>query len=294
MRKRIAILAVLTMALALALSACAAGELKVDSDNDGIHAKATNGASGSATANITIPDGYGLVINHIVEKGSFHVKVAEKNGTVVFDKDVTNNIADPVAASGSFDVVISANNAVGTIDIIQLDLEAYAQSESTLDEVYAQVPGLPESLRNDGMANPWSDVASAEEAAKVAGIDSFTVPGDDVNISLQTKFGWTFRAMKGIAQADGNVGAAEITIRKGTHDKSGDISGDYNAYAHSWTVDADGAQVKCSGNVEGATMKAIWTVGDYDYSIFVRGQGGESDNFGLNDDDLKAIVKATK
>ena len=57
-----------------------------------------------------------------------------------------------------------------------------------------------ESASSAGMANPWSDVASAEEAAKGAGLDSFALPegaiadmGEPVEV--------VYRCMDGMAEA---------------------------------------------------------------------------------------------
>ena len=53
---------------------------------------------------------------------------------------------------------------------------------------------------NTGLANPWTDVGSSEEAAKGAGIDSFVIAEDPV-IDLGENFGRTYRCMDGIAEA---------------------------------------------------------------------------------------------
>jgi len=132
MKKIAAIAAVFV--LALALVACAPSTLGVESDDTGIHAVAENGAEGSANGNITIGEGYGLCINHIVEKGSFHVKATDKNGTVVFDEDITDNVANFVEVQGEFDVIITAQGATGTIDIIAYDIKAQAEADASLDD----------------------------------------------------------------------------------------------------------------------------------------------------------------
>lgn len=136
------------LVLALALTACAGGTLGVDSDGSGVHAKATGSAEGSATGNITITEGYGLCINHIVEKGTFHVKATGPDGAVVFDKDIKDNIADLVDVQpGEYKLVISAKNATGTVDVIPYDKEAQAAADATLDEALEQATGKsPEEL----------------------------------------------------------------------------------------------------------------------------------------------------
>jgi hypothetical protein len=95
------------------------------------------------------------------------------------------------------------------------------------------------------------------------------------------------------------VGAAELTVRKGVnrpdHEPgydTADVSGDYNAYAHEWDVQAKDWKVKCFGNEEGKAMKAIWQSDNFSYSIMVRGQGDIHDTYGLGADDIVALVNA--
>ena len=64
------------------------------------------------------------------------------------------------------------------------------------------------------IANPWSEVASAEEAAKGAGIDSFEV-AEDLGLDLGENFGRTYRCMEGIAEVQLEFPASALTIRKG-------------------------------------------------------------------------------
>ena len=139
--KKVLVLAVM-LAAALVLCACAGGSLGVSSDDDGVHAVAKNSAEGSATGNIAIEEGYGLCVNHIVESGSFHVKATTAEGAVVFDEDITDNIADFVDVEpGEYNLVISAKNATGTIDVIAYDKEAQAQADATLDDALEQATG---------------------------------------------------------------------------------------------------------------------------------------------------------
>ena len=132
MKKIIAIATVLV--LAFALVACAPSTFGVESDDTGIHAVAENGADGSANGNITIGKGSGLCINHIVEKGAFHVKATDSKGAVVFDEDITDNVANFVEVQGDFEVVITAKGATGTIDIIAYDIEAQAAADASLGD----------------------------------------------------------------------------------------------------------------------------------------------------------------
>lgn len=147
-----------------------------------------------------------------------------------------------------------------------------------------------------GMANPWSDVASAEEAAEGAGIDSFTVP-EGLEISLGTVKVEQYRCMEGLAEADVPIAAVEMTIRKGGSGVAdageGDISGDYGEYKYNWKTTVGDVEVTCYGNREGEATKSVWASGDYLFSITAIGAGGDED-FGLSADDLSALVSGIK
>lgn len=142
---------------------------------------------------------------------------------------------------------------------------------------------------NTGLANPWTDVGSAEEAAKGAGIGSFVIAEDPV-IDLGENFERTYRCMDGIAEARLEYPASALTVRKGTNAEDGDISGDYTDYSETWTQDVDGIEVTCFGNWEGDASKSIWNVDGMYYSIVAEGLGGD-DDFGLNAERLTEMVR---
>ena len=96
--------------------------------------------------------------------------------------------------------------------------------------------------------------------------------------------------MEGIAEADGAIGAAELTVRKGLKQDTDDVSGDYTEYALEWTVESDDWQVTCYGNEENKAMKAIWLSDNFSYSILVRGQGDIYDTYGLDEEAIDALV----
>ena len=123
------------LAVAFALVACAPATFGVETEDDGVHAVASNRAEGSATGHISIGNGHGLCVNHIVNRGSFHVTATNASGTVVFDEDLTGNIADMVPVNGEIDLVISARAADGTVDVIAYDIEAQAQADAAMPDI---------------------------------------------------------------------------------------------------------------------------------------------------------------
>ena len=171
--------------------------------------------------------------------------------------------------------------------------DAAAETESTKAATTSEAEAESTAAaaeENTGLANPWSDVGSAEEAAKGAGIDSFVI-AEDPGLDLGQLFERTYRCMDGIAEARLEYPASALTVRKGTIAEEGDISGDYTEYANTWTQDVNGIEVTCFGNREGDATKSIWTVDNMYFSIVAEGLGGDQD-FGLNAERLTAMVSS--
>ena len=174
--------------------------------------------------------------------------------------------------------------------------EEAAPAETTAEDAAAETESTEAATtaaaaeENTGLANPWSDVGSAEEAAKGAGIDSFVI-AEDPGLDLGQLFERTYRCMDGIAEARLEYPASALTVRKGTKAEEGDISGDYTEYANTWTQDVNGIEVTCFGNREGDAAKSIWTVDNMYFSIVAEGLGGDQD-FGLNAERLTAMVSS--
>ncbi|MBR0198859.1 MAG: hypothetical protein IJQ42_01665 [Oscillospiraceae bacterium] len=171
------------------------------------------------------------------------------------------------------------------------------QSETGEDLVFEWVPVTDGS--SISMPNPWTEADSANAAAEGAGVGYLKLPEAGAEV-IGGPIGWdNYRYMDLLAEANGYVGAAELTVRKGVnrpdHEVSydtADVSGDYTAYAYEWTIEAGGWQIHCFGNEEGRTMKAIWSSDNFSYCILVRGQGGLRNVYGLGSDDIAALVGA--
>ena len=134
-----------------------------------------------------------------------------------------------------------------------LSLTWQDDQEKVAEDMVFEYAGANPENNEAGMANPWSDVDSAEAAAEGAGLDTFMVPDGEAEISLGEVKVTQYRCMKGMAEAVVEFPAVEMTIRKG--DKSGemaegDISGDYSEYKYDWTQNIKGLEVKCFGNRE--------------------------------------------
>ena len=153
------------------------------------------------------------------------------------------------------------------------------------------------------IANPWTKADTAQVAADSAGVGYFEVPADGTQSSIGPINWYGYQSMEYLAEADGAIGAAELTVRKGINAErapegvsydGNDVSGDYTDYAYSWDMDVDDWKVKCFGNEEGKVMKAIWQSDNFSYSIMVRGQGDVHDTFGLGEEDTALIGRAVQ
>ena len=143
----------------------------------------------------------------------------------------------------------------------------------------------------------WTQAATAEEAAKGAGLDFLAdLNGTQTSLGVLGEMGAiTYRYMDGVAQIFCPVAAVEMSVIKGRipSGNDGDVSLDSTPYKYEWTQDVDGQEVKCFGNREGEATKTIWTAGDYNYAIVAYGAGGD-DDFGLRTEDVVTMVNAVK
>ena len=171
-----------------------------------------------------------------------------------------------------------------------LTLTWQEDQEHAADDMVFEYAGMAPEGENVGMANPWSDVSTLDEAAAGAGLDMFSIP-EEAEISLGEVKLSQARYMEGLAEAVVEYPAVEMTIRKGNASvaEDGDISGDYNEYANTWTQNIKGLEVTCFGNREGDATKTIWKVDDTCYSITAYGLGGDTD-YGLSADDLNSLI----
>ena len=150
------------------------------------------------------------------------------------------------------------------------------------------------SSRSAAIANPWSDVASADEAAKGAGLDAFALPDGEI-ADLGKPFEITYRYMDGMVQARFEFPASAVTVRTSSSEgvEGADISGDYNTYAHEWTEEIDGVTVMCAGNREGESTRTYWNADGLYHSLVAEGLGGD-ENFGLTSERIAVFVEAMK
>lgn len=146
------------------------------------------------------------------------------------------------------------------------------------------------SAESVGIANPWSDVDSAEAAAQGAGVGTFEL-GENLGMADKTLFDPTYRYMDDVAEATLQGGAFDVTVRKSMHQSGQMLSGDYNNYPEFWTTTIDGIEVSCHGYEAGVATAFEWSA-DANYSVIFQGLGGE--NMGVDETEIAAIIQNVK
>lgn len=200
---------------------------------------------------------------------------------------------------GLFAVAVLASSLIALAGCASSSGSSGASSTASTDASAAGQSASVESASSETassasaeLANPWSNAATAEEAAKGAGLDAFALPEGAI-ADMGEPFEITYRYMDGMAEARYEFPAAALTVRTATiaTDESSDISGDYNVYAHEWTEYIDNIPVACAGNREGESIKTYWGDEGAAHSIVAEGLGGDQD-FGLAADRLAVFVEA--
>ncbi len=135
----------------------------------------------------------------------------------------------------------------------------------------------------DQIANPWQDFETLDKAEETAGFkldapaELTGYPNKHIQAIKEEMIQIFYEA-----EAEGeNVDT--VLIRKGKG--SEDISGDYNEYKETEEAEVNGNKVTVKGN-EGKVSLAIWTEGDYSYSVSVSG--------GAEKETVLSIVEAVK
>ena len=101
-----------------------------------------------------------------------------------------------------------------------------------------------ESTESTELANPWSEAADPEEAARGAVLDRFVLP-EVIDCTAFLPEQRSLSYMDGLAQAVYDNGADRMVIRKGAG--SMDVSGDYNDYPESSELNFKGLVIRCAG-----------------------------------------------
>ncbi len=154
-------------------------------------------------------------------------------------------------------------------------------SEETTEVVEEQVAEEPEI--------EWTEVASADEAAKGAGFEKFGVIDSFKIGDLEFKDP-KFAYAGGVAQATYETPATMIYVRKGEGSYSTPLSDrNLDEFASRWFKVIEGTNITCYGVAKGAVTVATWSDGNTSYGLTFQGLGG--DEMSMDADELAVLVR---
>ncbi len=140
-------------------------------------------------------------------------------------------------------------------------------------------------------AASWTNVISAAEAAKGAGLTSFSMPDRTVIADIVfTNPAYSYTT--GVAQAKYDNGASLI-IRKDDGSHSAQLTdSDVSKLTATWTKTYEGVEVTCYGVARGAATYITWKTNAGEYGVTL--QSADSKELAMDEEDIADIVRAIK
>lgn len=277
------LIVLMSLMMVLSLSACQKSEEEVIDDNipvsipedyQGIY---TDNVAGRA--NVEVSE-VGILITWAnsaaeVYQYEFPTSYDEANSQITYANGVLKDVVFAEDGTSTEEVVYS--DGTGYFKIDGEDLIWHDDKENT-DTTFVradnEVIGIP---------NPWVYTSDLNEAVTGSGIDFMGVAEESMEGLTLLTYGY----IKGsIIEAQYDVNGVEMTVRKSPTLSGLELSGDYNTYSKTWTVNFKGVNVECNG--DGETLNLAYINGvENNYSIsYNAGNEGQ----GLTVDQLQSIV----
>ena len=251
---------------------------------------------------LEVGEGEEILITSELEKGKVLIQIQK---SAEADTEDTNDLEPPTFDHADYEIEVEASDIAHCVPVPgEYDVNVVMQ-DKTSGKISMQVQPLEggsetdetaEAAGADGEQTNWTEAATAEEAVQGAGIDAVAdMNGTVISLGeLGTMGDVTYKYMDGAVQVSCPAAAVEMFVIKAKASTvNGDASFDAAEYAHEWTQDVDGQEVKCFGNREGEATKTIWTAGDYSYAVLAYGAGGD-DDYGLGAEEVAIMVNAVK
>lgn len=247
--------------------------IKVNGKNIGIKGISINGTKGSLCTMVPLR-AIGEALNFTVEreKGTIFVDKGAIHAEMAIDKDRFIVYAGKKGKSDK-GVPLSLGAAPFVKDgVTYVPLSLFGLLLDNKDTIIVKGGKIVIQTVNGGgteVPNPFINCESLTDASEMAGFD-ITVPDTIEGYSI-----CAIRAVKDMMiEVIYQNGESKITVRKGAGSK--DISGDYNKYAETVTVETGGLKVVMKGD-GGIVYAASWTKDGYAFSISI-GQGMKRDS----------------
>ena len=245
---------------------------------------------------LAVGEGEEIVITSELEKGKVLIQIQKSAEANTED---TNDLEPPTFDHAEYEIEVEGSDIAHCVPVPgEYDVNVVMQDKTSgkITMLVQSLEGDGETAGEDGEQINWTDAATAEEAVQGAGIDDVAdMNGTVISLGeLGTMGDVTYKYMDGAVQVSCPAAAVEMFVIKAKASAvNGDASFDAAEYAHEWTQDVDGQEVKCFGNREGEATKTIWTAGDYSYAVLAYGAGGD-DDYGLRAEDVAIMVNAVK
>ena len=248
---------------------------------------------------LEVGEGEEILITSELEKGKVLIQI-QKSAEV--NTEDTNDLEPPTFDHAEYEIEVEGSDIAHCVPVPgEYDVNVVMQDKTSgkITMLVQPIEGAEETTEaagEDGEQTNWTDAATAEEAVQGAGIDAVAdMNGTVISLGeLGTMGDVTYKYMDGAVQVSCPAAAVEMFVIKAKASTvNGDASFDAAEYAHEWTQDVDGQEVKCFGNREGEATKTIWTAGDYSYAVLAYGAGGD-DDYGLGAEDVAIMVNAVK
>ena len=167
-----------------------------------------------------------------------------------------------------------------------------SSSAASAESASASTSASATSVSTQSVSVKWTDAATAEDAAKGAGLTKFGVM-DSVKIGDNEFADPTFAYSDGVAQAVYETGAIGLIVRKSDAQHASLVT-DRTAseFPNTWTKSYEGVDVTLWGQDKDAATVFQWTDGNQSYGVTYQGLGGEEVT--MQSSEVAAIVKGLK
>lgn len=173
-------------------------------------------------------------------------------------------------------MVLSVTACAGKAELKNIGMDSTAQEttaeKKTKETVKAENGENVENMV--GIPNPYTDHDSLKEAEEEAGF-KIQIP-DEIRGAKAAAFRNLRTEMLEVIYYDGDIEVARVRKGIGTED----ISGDYVIYSEEKSVEVGEKSVTIKKEAEGCYL-AVWTDGDYAYSVSVQTPFSQEELIGL-------------
>ncbi len=272
MKKKTVLLIAFAVSFLMVLAGCGSSSnfgVTVNEDlNVEITAENASEEMAGTAGTFSVKDGDSVQIEPSFDEGTVLVEFFPINGS---DGDLD---AEDIVSGGepTFDVEVSGTEPI----VCGFEAGDY-MVRATVKETTNGTAVI--SVFNEEAADPWTKVASAQEAAAGAGnMDEFDVPAQ-LKINDQTFTDPEFSHQDGVAQAYYESGAIGVSVRKACGIYGGPMTDrDLESFPQHWTQqvgdDADDV-VDCYGMEKGSAIVIQWGNEAEFYTVTSQGLGGE-------------------